>query len=148
MNSRKTNKNILTAVLALVLLLSCAACIVSCNGDSEDTMYPEYTGGLWTLHPSDEDGPLDVEEGHIVADSNDNVIDAGIFTNPVSETEQAQGTETAANAGSDADPAESADPAVTTEHIISPYDGVHFFPSDEFDKSGYKPLKPVTTAVE
>lgn len=140
MDSKKTNKNIITAILALALILVCAASVVSCNKESEDTMFPEYTGDIWTLVP--EEG-VTFEEGHIEPDSNDNIIDAGFFTVPVSEDDT----------GSDSEIEEMTDTvngdsdSVTTPHVIGPYDGVHNWPSDEFDESGYRPLKPVTKAV-
>ena len=129
MNCKKTNKNILTALLTLALVLVCAASIVSCDKESEDTLFPEYTGDIWTVVPSED---VTVEIGHIEAESNDNIIDAGYFTIPVSDGDTTVG-----------DSAESADGDVTTtKHVIESYDGIHFWPSEEFDKSGYHTLKP------
>ena len=136
MNCKKTNKNIVKAILTLALAFVFTACIVSCNSQSDDTMFPEYTGDIWTLIPSDD---VTVEEGHIDPDTNDNIIDAGFFTTPVSEDDTGSDSEIeemtdAANGDSD---------AVTTPHVIGPYDGIHNWPSDEFDKSGYHTLTPV-----
>ena len=46
MKHRSTNKNIITIVLSLALLLVCTASIVSCGGDDSETMFPEYTGDI------------------------------------------------------------------------------------------------------
>ncbi len=147
MNYRNTNKNIITIIFALALLLVCTANIVSCGGDNEDTMFPEYTGDLWTLQP--EDPEVTVEGGHIVVESDDNVINGGFFTDPVSQnTETTVSDDTDVISDSGSANSEVSGSAETTVHVISPYDGVHFWPSDEFDESGYRPLKPVTTAVK
>ncbi len=151
MKHRSTNKNIITVVLSLALLLVCTASIVSCGGDDSETLFPEYTGDIWTLYPV-ESGLIE-ETGHIEADSNDNIIDAGFFTAPVSENDEI-GTETNAADETNSFDEETkkndnnvTDAAETTAHVIGPYDGIHNWPSDEFDHSGYKPLNPVTTAV-
>ncbi len=141
MNSKKTNKNIVTAILALALMLVCAASIVSCNSRSEDTMFPEYTGDIWTLLPPD---GMTVEEGHIDPDTNDNIIDAGFFTTPVSEDDTASDGEIEETTDvADGDPSSAESDSVTTPHVVGPYDGVHNWPSDEFDMSGYHTLTPV-----
>ena len=85
MNHRITNKRIITVIFALALLLVCTASIVSCGGDDSETLFPEYTGDIWTLEPEDS---LEAETGHIEVDSNDNVIDIGHFTTPVSENDE------------------------------------------------------------
>ena len=145
MDSKKTNKNIITAILALALILVCAASVVSCNKESEDTMFPEYTGDIWTLVP--EEG-VTFEEGHIEPDSNDNIIDAGFFTVPVSDDESADIVPEDTKFADESVIGESSDGDVTTKvHVVESYDGIHYWPSDEFDESGYRPLKPVTKAV-
>lgn len=146
MNCRKTNKNIITVILTLALVLVCAAGIVSCGKESEETMFPEYTGDLWTLSPSDDT----TAEGHIEVDSNDNIIDAGIFTTPVSEENDTSAVDgSVVETVNVTEDGSSSDESVaeTTAHVIGEYDGIHNWPSDEFDKNGYKPLNPVTTAV-
>lgn len=133
MNCKKTNKNIIKAVLALALVLVCAASVVSCNKESDETMFPEYTGDIWTVVPSDD---LSVETGHVEAETNDNIIDADYFTTPVSEGV----SEDVADSQADATDGES---VTTTVHVIDSYDGIHYWPSDEFDESGYHTLTPV-----
>ncbi len=139
MNCKKTNKNIITAMLTLALVLVCAASVVSCNKESEDTLYPEYTGDIWTVVPSDD---LSVETGHVEAETNDNIIDADYFTTPVSEDAAVSDgvSEDVTDSQNDATDGES---VTTTVHVIDSYDGIHFWPSDEFDESGYHTLTPV-----
>ena len=145
MNCKKTNKNIITAVLALALVLVCAASVVSCNKESDDTMFPEYTGDLWTVAPSDR---ITVETGHIELDSNDNIIDVNLFTDTVLDNDSAASDipaeDSAVTESTDASTGEASE---TTAHVIGAYDGIHNWPSDEFDHSGYKPLNPVTKPV-
>ena len=145
MNCKKTNKNIIKAVLALALVLVCAASVVSCNKESDETMFPEYTGDLWTVAPSD---GMTVETGHIEIDSNDNIIDANFFTDAATDKDSAESDVPSEDSAivESAD-LSTGDPSETTAHVIGAYDGIHNWPSDEFDHSGYKPLNPVTKPV-
>lgn len=151
MKHRSTNKNIITIVLSLALLLVCTASIVSCGGDDSETMFPEYTGDIWTLYPV-ESGLIE-ETGHMEADSNDNIIDAGFFTTPVSENDETDlGTDATDGTNASDEETKKNDnvtdaAAETTAHVIGAYDGIHNWPSEEFDHSGYRPLNPVTKAV-
>ena len=145
MKHRSTNKNIITVVLSLALLLVCTASIVSCGGDDSETMFPEYTGDIWTFYP--EESGLIEETGHMEVDSNDNIIDAGFFTTPVSENDETDLGTNASDGETKKNDNVTDAVAETTAHVIGAYDGIHNWPSDEFDHSGYRPLNPVTKAV-
>ena len=141
MKYRNTNKHILVALLVLLLTVVCCACIVSCGGSDDETMYPEYTGGIWTLDFGSDD------HDHETVDI-DNIIDFGSF---VTDGENVIVITGAVTTSEDGDP--SVDNSATTpeediETAPITHSPDHEFSEDIYDPSGYQTLRPVTTRVK
>lgn len=139
MKHRNTNKHIFTAIFALALIVACCACIVSCGGDNEETLYPEYTGDIWTYDVDSHDHHDTVDIDNVIAfesfEKDTNSQNEIVITNAVA-------TDAVMTDDSSSTPVEDGD----TAEITHSHD--HMFPEDEFDPSGYQTLKPVTTRVK
>lgn len=148
MKHRNINKHILVALLVLSLTVVCCACIVSCGGNDDETMYPEYTGGIWTLDFGSDD------HDHETVDI-DNIIDFGSFVtegeNVIVITGAVTTDDPATDVDADADHSagnSSTTPEEDVETAPITHSPNHEFSEDVYDHSGYQTLKPVTTKVK
>lgn len=144
MKHRNTNKHILVALFVLLLTVVCCACIVSCGGNDDETMYPEYTGGIWTLDFGSDD------HDHETVDI-DNIIDFGSFVTEEGNVIVITGAVTTNDPASDGDPSvdnSSTSPEEDGETAPITHSPNHEFSENVYDPSEYQTLKPVTTVAK